>query len=234
MLLSRPFSFGLLTAGGALLLAAALLPSRSQPPAKPETPSQVAERLDNIFQPRFHRDDDRFGISRIITINGHETVPRFGPNETSEKAALKTVDASNRAYIISFLHTDHVPGKMPGSVDHPPIPVPNPPMARFVTLLLEKQPGSNLKGMPYSGDRIYQEMQSAFTKAGREAWSRLAKGQKVETTSGKWLLAMRPVRANEKDCLNCHQGAKKGDTLGVMVYAIQKDLETKSIRVGVR
>ena len=39
---------------------------------------------------------------------------------------------------------------------------------------------------------------------------------------GNWRLVLRPVLASRDSCLGCHAGAKRGDTLGVMVYAVDK------------
>jgi len=41
-----------------------------------------------------------------------------------------------------------------------------------------------------------------------------------------WLVVMRPIRATKPSCLGCHAGAKPGDTLGAMVYTVQKSLLT--------
>ena len=50
-----------------------------------EAAGQVADALDCIIQPRFQKDDVGFGISRIMTINGHERVAQFTPRDEHEK-----------------------------------------------------------------------------------------------------------------------------------------------------
>ena len=49
---------------------------------------------------------------------------------------------------------------------------------------------------------------------------RIKHGDKIDVVAGKWELAIRPVKAADKSCLTCHTGAKKGDTLGAMVYMV--------------
>ena len=45
---------------------------------------------------------------------------------------------------------------------------------------------------------------------------------------------MRPVLASKQECLGCHKGARTGDTLGVMVYAVSKEKRSKDMKIGMR
>lgn len=60
-----------------------------------------------------------------------------------------------------------------------------------------------------------------------KALPKLKQGESVDAETGKWLVAMRPIRALKASCISCHAGAHKGDTLGVMVYAISKTTLTQ-------
>lgn len=48
----------------------------------------------------------------------------------------------------------------------------------------------------------------------------LQRGQEFCKTKGGWTVLFSPVRASGDTCLSCHTSAKRGDTLGVMVYAV--------------
>lgn len=62
-----------------------------------------------------------------------------------------------------------------------------------------------------------------------QASPRLLRGQAVQADRGKWVIWMSPVRAEQETCLSCHTGAKRGDTLGVMAYAVSKTANTPAI-----
>jgi hypothetical protein len=65
---------------------------------------------------------------------------------------------------------------------------------------------------------LYKEM----GKAAHKALPKLMKGQGAQQDSSDWLIVMQPVRAMKASCLKCHEGAKQGDTLGVLTYAVSK------------
>src|SRR5438309_818000 len=72
--------------------------------AEDESALKVAEILDSIVQPRFQTDSGVFGLSRIVTISGHERVAGFKTAGPAEARALEKAGAFNREYLISFLH----------------------------------------------------------------------------------------------------------------------------------
>ena len=56
----------------------------------------------------------------------------------------------------------------------------------------------------------------------------LRRGQGQTVDYQNWLVVMRPVRATHASCLGCHaRRAKRGDTLGVMVYAVDKNRQDR-------
>ena len=55
-------------------------------------------------------------------------------------------------------------------------------------------------------------MKLAHLKQGKEAFVDLYQR----------LILMRPIRASKASCLSCHAGAKKNQTLGVMIYRVEK------------
>ncbi len=75
-----------------------------------------------------------------------------------------------------------------------------------------------------------------FIKQTRKALKSFDKGNEYQFTSGKWMIAARPVRASENSCVECHQARIKSelganadqkeikisDPLGVLLYAYKE------------
>ena len=84
-------------------------------------------------------------------------------------------------------------------------------------------------------EKLYQWGSDNLGKVTLPLLPLLRKGEREDVNFGNWLVALRPVRAEQDSCLGCHAGAKRGDTLGVMVYAVDKNANsarTKAIQAG--
>jgi hypothetical protein len=212
--------------GTLLILAAAKTPQRSQPAAKADTPLKVADVLDRLIQPRFQRFDLGFGVtSRLVRVVGHNAV-LLRAETTEEKRLLADADAANRAYVIAFLHCVHVPATAYRNVKGQTVKIPpslgrggDRPALRYVAA----RESARERGGYY---QVFNANAAEWQKATLKALPRLMKGEIVNAESGEWLLAMRPVKASRKECLNCHTNSKLGDTLGVMVYGVSKRLSS--------
>lgn len=218
-----------------LLLTAALTPTRSQSIEKAETPLQVAQLLDCIIQPRFQNDIGVFGLSRVVTMSGHQPIASLYPNTDTEKTLLHRANAANREYILTFLHTTHVPGKAKnpggkasGAAFTQEFRFAEASCTTLATHVVatNEPPRKTARGkhtnVPLS--KIYQETEK-IGKVAKNELSALKQGKDREGDCGDWQVVMRPVRALKDSCLKCHQGAKRGDTLGVMVYAVSKTVQ---------
>jgi hypothetical protein len=218
----------ILMAGSGLLLAATYLTSQSQSISKVETPHQVADVLDCVFQPRFQKDEIGFGLSRIMTISGHEKVARFTPQDENEKRLMAKVQTAGREYVVAFLHCAHVPGRYPEIRDAKGKVVAeeqkgSASLHPHLTSLFASSPGKEKPEMLASRPLgLEGKGMKNVEKVVIDALPKLKKGKDVEADSAKWLVVMRPVTASQDSCLKCHTGAKAGDTLGVMVYAVSK------------
>jgi len=242
MLISSRFRIATLAlaAGAVPLILALSLHGQSSPyppyPAATGGAQQAARDLDAIMQPRFQ--DDRagvFGTGRLVpTVRGHIAVNYFQPVTPLEKQLWAQVTGSHPPFWVGFLHCAHVPGKFvdaPTFVKAPPTTITSP--LRFTPGLAK----------PYISDLIDQSValepdwwkdskrraqiqaqsearQALFQQAATDALPELRLGQGQEKVTENWLVVMRPVRASKDSCLTCHVGAKRGDTLGVMVYAV--------------
>jgi len=195
-----------------LLSVAGFAPSRSQPNGKKvDAPLKVAELLDSIVQPRFQKDAGVFGMGRVMSVNGHNFVARFKPADEAEVRVLNQANAYDRDYLISFLHMTHVPGKYkhPGD-ERPGTANPKP----YLTPLAVRDVNDVMVGSRVDARTL--------EKVVLKVLPRLRTGANAQAPFDKWLVVMRPVRALQSSCLSCHTGAKTGDTLGVMVYAVNK------------
>ena len=211
----------LFAAGGAPLLLALALPAfsshsgASPQVVSPQTPQQVADTLDGIVQPRFQKNAGRFGIDRVVHLDGHEGVAWVDPNNPAEARQFAAVKASHRSYVLAFLHCRHKPG---AHVD-PPTPA-APPERHF-------QPGvyplMAVGGTQAGADKTFQWADKALGPVVLPHFAQLNRGQPAQAEYENWVIVMRPVRALHQACVNCHAGTKIGDTLGVMVYAVDKN-----------
>ena len=202
----------------ATLLAAAFAQSAPEPTVRPHsaaTPQQVAETLDSIVQPRFQQNAGRFGPDRVVHIEGHGRVEWINPHNHFETRQIAAVKASRRSYVIAFLQCRHKPG---AHID-PPTPA-EPLQDNFkpsaYTLVAT---GATQAG----AQNTFEWANKALTPVVLPHLKVLKKGHSVQAEYENWVVTMRPVRALHQSCITCHVGAKRGDTLGVMVYAVDKN-----------
>ncbi len=215
-------SFSLALAAGSLPLMMALA-SGGQPAspalASTETPQQVADTLDSIVQPRFQQNAGRFGVDRIL-FKGHDNIYSLTGMTASEKRRFRQVNAAHRPYVIAFLHCAHKPGHDLLDKRHESEELPN---AFLQSLAAATATDAGLEKLwDWSGARL--------EKAVLPDLPRLRQGTGMDQDFGNWRLVLRPVRASRASCLGCHAGAKRGDTLGVMVYAVDKAVIHAPIR----
>ena len=59
----------------------------------------------------------------------------------------------------------------------------------------------------------------------------LMNGKEYRSEKADWTMLMRPTLAKQ-ECLSCHKGAKSGDTLGVMVYAVRKTPRNEAKKIS--
>lgn len=213
-----PFCFA---AGLVPVLLALTLPALSSyhDAGPPETPSQVADTLDGIVQPRFQQNAGRFGVDRVIHLEGHERVTWVDPTNRREARQLARVKASHRSYVLAFLHCRHKPGV---HIDPPePVEMVNRGFTPSVGALLA------VGGTQDGAVRDFQWADKALGPVVLPYLAGLRQGRPAQTDYENWVVVMRPVRALRQSCINCHAGTKRGDTLGVMVYAVDKNAKIK-------
>ncbi len=229
-------------AGYTLLSLVLALPAQPTLSSKTGTdsPRAVAEALDAIVQPRFLDDQAGvFGTGRVVSpVRGHFETTYFEPKTPAETALWEAANQGKLPYMMGFLHCAHVPGRF---TDKQPPPNllgtgfgtsfsaldPFHPAIYSLSRLFTKYPVSDTP-VPAAvwQQRGLQEKEQdkSFQTAALKALPALMKGKGQETTQGDFLVVMRPVLAAKDSCLSCHIGAKKNDTLGVMVYAVRSSV----------
>ena len=215
-----------LAAGLAPALLALTLPAlSSHPDTSPQTPQQVADTLDSIVQPRFQKNAGRFGVDRVL-LAGHDTAHGLAAENAGERRKFQQVNAAHRPYVIAFLHCAHKPGQYRHSKEHGD-GMTDPSVE---TLAAETATEDGV-------GKLWDWSDANLDKAVLPEVATLRRGAGVDKDFGNWRVVLRPVRADREACLSCHAGAKRGDTLGVMVYAVDKNtvhLPLKSTIVGPR
>ncbi len=211
---SRPsrLAFLVLAAGTAPLLLALVLPAMPPPPAPGDTPQQVADTLDSIVQPRFQQNAGRFGVDRIA-FAGHDNVYGLTSQTSAERRKFRQVNAAHRPYVIAFLHCAHKPGEdlITHTRDKQGTFTPS---LQTLAAVTATEPGT---------EKLMAWSDATLSKAVLPSLPVLRQGVGVDRDFGNWQVVLRPVRALRSSCLACHAGVKRGDTLGVMVYAVDKD-----------
>ena len=193
-----------------------VLKSSAPPTHSLQTPLDVAKVLDSYVQPRFEILRDRnFGALRIV-YRKHAGIVQLKVDTAVEKEKIANVNAAHRDYAISLLHCADVPDRSRYSGN-----------SRLQTLYINQKPIAN-SGYHYARSiNREQEKQAgldgeAIEKKAIAVLPKLMRGQEQYTETKDWGVLMRPVLAAKQECLDCHTTAKRGDTLGVMVYAIRK------------
>lgn len=221
MNVSRPLRLvSLAVAGGLapLLLALTLPPLHgAAPSARPdaapcETPQQVADTLDSIVQPRFQKNAGRFGVDRVY-LQGHDSAYGLAAENAAERYKFRQVNGAHRPYVVAFLHCAHKPGQYVHSKERGDAETD--PYVQVLATATATQDGSG---------KLWEWADTHLNNAARSALADLRQGSGVDKDLGNWRVVMRPVRAWQLSCLGCHAGAKRGDTLGVMVYAVDKNV----------
>ena len=227
----------LVSAGTTLLSTAFVFSLHGQPVGKAVPPLadqalQVANDLDAVAQARFENTNaTSFGVPRLVTVRGHTNLAGFYQPDAQEQKRIAQANSANRDYLVAFLHFSHVPGVQPGSQNANSYRGVS-TEARFSTLFANPNTLGQMGDEVFLSDSglalriVYLLPQSVVQKTIQKVVSQnlphVENGQNEQASEGNWLVVMRPVRALQDSCLGCHAGAKRGDTLGVMVYAVSK------------
>ena len=218
----------LLAIGLAFCTASVLVHGKRANPSA--TPATVANLLDQLVQPRFLQDAGKFGMERIEiaghedqSADGEETIYQLKARTNVEKQQLRQANAANHDYAIGFIHCPHKPGKfLPRSkTNSGDTSESDSEPGHFITLVVHKS-HTNLYDRESGADAEDWERNNyaRVDRAVRKVLPQVRRGQSVNVRIGGLFLALRPVKANQASCLDCHRGVKPNETLGIMAYAV--------------
>jgi hypothetical protein len=167
------------------------------------TPDEI-NRLDECIQKRFH-DRKTFGMERIGTLDFHG-IRRFHPENATEQAVVTVLEqkGSQVAVYLAGRNINVAPSLLPDLAPY-----------RF-----------GVQGPAYithfSGPKVVPGAASLIEES-RKALDVFKTADGYEIQKGNWTIALRPLRATNAACIQCHNGSgaqiKIGDPIGVVMYA---------------
>lgn len=186
-----------------------------------DTPERLIVLLDGYIQTRFEQDEGRFGLSRLPPpVEGHGSIPYdLQASNDREREIVRAVNGSQYEFLVEFLHCPHSPGRLPGTN-----PASNAMTARVgLTLIAAKSSLVTFKPYSFSKERVQfrKSIEEGLEKQAIAEIPRLKQGSAINMSVSGWRVALRPIRASTAVCLNCHTGAKGGDVLGAVLYAVR-------------
>lgn len=208
------------------VLPGEVLRSTATPTQNLASAVQVAEALDTYVQPRFEiLRDKNFGALRIV-YRKHAGIVQLKVDTPEEQRLIANVNAANRDYAISLLHCAPKPGYRASSVT-----------PRLQLLYFNQHAvASEMLFYPRSiSSDVAKQNQldwDAIEQKAITALPQLIKGKEQHATHESWDLLMRPVLASKPACLSCHEEAKPGSVLGVMVYAVRNSRKDAAARIS--
>jgi len=210
------------------VLPGPVLKSSVPPTRKLTSAMQVAETLDEYVQPRFEiLRDKSFGALRIV-YRKHAGIVQLKVDSQQEKEAIANVNATGRDYAICLLHCAPKPESAITAIT-----------PRLELLYYNQQAIATDWDRPMHRTSPEAAAQygldwAQLSKLADAALPQLMKGREMRAGIAKLDVLMRPVLASKQECLDCHKNARRGDTLGVMVYAVRSSPINAEIKVGLR
>jgi hypothetical protein len=209
-------------------LAGIYYSAAGQSGATRKTPQSIADAFDTLIQPRFQIDAGVFGMGRI-GVPGHEPIVYDDNDRTHFLANMAAINRhSGRTATIGFLHCIRKPGKFKPSDDSdtPPdvkeLAAAKPFYAMYYVVKNQVYDNGTDGGGTDEANAWTKQNSAAVQAACLQALPALRQGKPQAAQVNGMLVVMRPVLALQASCIGCHSGAKRGDTLGAMVYTVTK------------
>jgi hypothetical protein len=180
---------------------ATVLSAATPPTIKIIEPSEIA-RLNDCIQIRF-LDRKAFGFGRIAPsqFHGMRIFQAENPTEQAVVAQLRQKGLEVAVYLVG---------------------------RQALTAAVFPTPRTGLQGpasITLLGDSRLPD-QASLLAEGKTALAEIGQGPGYETRKGDWTVAIRPLRASNQTCIQCHTygefAPKMGDALGVAMYVYRK------------
>jgi hypothetical protein len=182
-----------------------VIPRRAADSIAPE--GSPVERLNGALQ-RMFRERGGFGMSRLV--HNFDRRAEFSPSTPEEAAAVKELKADGWA--VGF----YLCGRE--NLDAPMTPADWKRLKDLDRARLNARQGM-LHG-PVAVTRNVGEGYPGVSEVwedGRKALESFTTTEVFRSTSGRWSVEARPVRADQDACLKCHE-VEKGDAIGSLLY----------------
>ena len=164
----------------------------------------VVNLVDRVVQDRFRRPLDKtFGLSRIARPEDAQMI-HSRSNLPAEAPILAKAEASGRAWRVFYFATRSLKADNLKAVDFPHGP-------GLIPVASSERAATRALGTAFL---------DGATAVLKEHEPFLNRGRSLEASAEDWRFYARPVLA-EKSCVSCHVGAKEGQTLGVVAYAVE-------------
>jgi hypothetical protein len=184
------------------------------------TSEEHVDALDRALQRRFRDlDMDKFGLARIPTV--HAPVLRFVPETPAEKAAVEALSRDGREFGFAVNGRRLLDPRTAGADGEEAVRGwSHPDLGKPIVVTGRK----GIADLPPA-----RELEGHARKALESAVADVP----YASTSGRWSIVARPVRADRRTCLTCHDATgpspyglpegcksalKVGDALGVVLY----------------
>ena len=178
-----------------------------------EIPADVrktATIVDDVLQERFRRRLEIFGLSRVVRPRDADMTHALS-STPEDVARFKEADALNCDYRVFFYPTRKLSAdgmiKQPRYYQGPVEPL----AAR----------NKNLGDLNLAWTTNDKPMIQAVKQTADGSSDALRRGGTLDKKVGDWWLVARPVKA-DTSCISCHKAAKAGESLGTLLYAVQK------------
>lgn len=180
----------------------------------PDTTSDaksLVKSIDTMFQRRFKVIEDRFGISRMPILSGHENIvisTGQGTDDDDTRALVKRIKDSGKPLIVGFVHINHrqadttFRSEGPGTVE--------------AIIGYRDSKYTNLRAM--RGDEGHALLKP-FIKPITEKLKDVEAGRNFDIPSKTAYVAIRPV-VTDRSCVQCHAGVKEDQSMGALVYIV--------------
>jgi hypothetical protein len=181
--------------------------------ASQPVPDRITELLDALIQPRFQKDGGVFGMRRVVRSPGHEEVGALTDLSAWDKKQLAQLRALKHTYRVGMLRVKHPPGHYRKGQ--------GPILGAQEASDPASPRGVHLPAFyPMIGPEFADPDNSPISKTALAALPEMERKGTASGVTGRWKVTLRPVRATKQACVGCHRGSRLGETLGVLVYAV--------------
>ena len=177
---------------------------------------KLVRSLDTVLQMRFKTTTDRFGMSRMPVLSGHENIILSHDKNDDATLIARHLKKSGQPVLVGFAHIQHQPADT-GT------PIPKPGLVEGITEYTGSRYINLRVGTKSPLNTILQDFKKQITARTED----IKNGIPFDLTSKQTFVATRPV-VTDRSCVQCHAGVKEDMSMGALVYVIPLGAKPKS------